>query len=264
MSPETRESSRAVFRRRRFSAHRKRQSLWPVLLRGFSSALVLVGIPAAAAMWVVTSPSFGVREVRIETTEHVPAAWVETVVAPLAGQNLVLLSLSRLGERLGRHPWVERVELRKDLPDALRIRVVERTPAALLRREGELLLVDARGEVIAPFRPEAAWADLLLVTAAETGGDASEVLGVASELARIHPAWSAGLSEIEAISLDAYKLHSKVYPFPVVIDRADVRSQIAKLMRWWPRISSRIEIPALVDLRFANQMIIRTAARPLD
>jgi len=262
MSPEAKEAGRALFRRRRFAARRKRPSLWPILLRGFFSALLLVAVPATAAMWMITAPRFGLREVRIASSPHVRRAWVETVVTPFAGHNLLLLPLSDLGGRLQGHPWVERVELRKELPGALEIRLVERRPRALLRQQDELFLIDDRGAVIAPFDSGSEWSDLLLVTLDDASVDAAEALAVAARLAGIHPAWNQGLSEIEVLGAGDYRLYTAVYPFPVVVSDDALRRQIHKLMQWWPRLSPRVGIPAMVDLRFAKQMIIKTAAGP--
>lgn len=262
MSLEGRRAIRPIFRRRRFAARRKRPSVWPLLLRGFFSALLLVAMPAAAAIWVTTAPRFELREVRIVPTPHVPTAWVETVIGPFDGYNLLLLSLNDIGGRMQGHPWIERVELRKELPSALEVRVVERRPHALLRQQDGLYLIDDRGSVIAPFEPEAVWADLLLVTLEEDSTDAAEALAVVSRLARIHPAWNQGLSEIEALGAGDYRLYNAVYPFPVVVSADALRRQISKLMQWWPRLSPRVGTPAMVDLRFAKQMIIKTAAEP--
>lgn len=262
MSPEGRAASRPIFRRRRFAARRRRPSVWPLLLRGFFSALMLVAVPAAAAIWVITAPTFGLREVRIVSTPHVPTAWVESVIGSFAGYNVLLLSLSDIGTRMEGHPWIEGVELRKELPSGLVIRVVERRPQALLRQHDGLYLIDAGGSVIAPFEPEAAWSDLLLVTLEDESTDAAEALAVASRLARIHPAWDRGLSEIEALGAGDYRLYNAVYPFPVVVSADALGRQIGKLTQWWPRLSSRVGIPAMVDLRFEKQMIIKTAAEP--
>jgi len=262
MSPEARAVGRTLFRRRQFSARRKRPSLWPILLRGFVSALLLVAVPATAAMWLITAPRFGLREVRVETSPHVPRAWVETVVTPFAGHNLLLLPLGELCGRLEGHPWIERVELRKELPGALVVRVVERQPRALLRRRDELFLIDSDGSVIAPFEPEPQWAGLLLVTLDDASMDAAEALAVASRVGEIHPAWNQGLSEIEVLGAGDYRLYTSAYPFPVVVSSDRLGRQINTLMQWWPRLSRRVGIPAMVDLRFAKQMIIKKAAGP--
>lgn len=58
------------------------------------------------------------------------------------------ISLPELKENLEQLGWVKYVEIKRELPDALRIIVSERKPVAIWQYEGELALVDIDGVLI--------------------------------------------------------------------------------------------------------------------
>jgi cell division protein FtsQ len=68
------------------------------------------------------------------------------------GDHLLLADLDRMEIALARHPWVESVQVARELPPALVVRVAERRAAALVELSG-LYLVDARGRVFKRAAP---------------------------------------------------------------------------------------------------------------
>ena len=69
------------------------------------------------------------------------------------GDNLLELDVARLQERAEEHPWVERVEVTRNLRDQrLTLQVVERRPALLLAGVS-LKLVDDRGRIFKSHQP---------------------------------------------------------------------------------------------------------------
>ncbi|HEY0784126.1 MAG TPA: FtsQ-type POTRA domain-containing protein, partial [Thermoanaerobaculia bacterium] len=101
---------------------RRRRSFLVSLVKPLSLALVLFALPCGLVAWVLTSRRFELREVTIDgATARVPATWVEQALSPLRGQNLVRLSLETAAARLTANPWVETVELGKELPGKLHV-----------------------------------------------------------------------------------------------------------------------------------------------
>jgi len=58
-------------------------------------------------------------------------------------------------DRIERLPWVERASIERVLPDRLEVRIWERSPSALWRRNGRTFLIDPSGRVLAAVPPEA-------------------------------------------------------------------------------------------------------------
>ena len=255
------------FRRRPFAARRKRPSFFTRLVVPFAGALMLVGSPAALAAWVLASPRFGLREVSLEGGHRVSKAWVVDTLEPLFGRNLVLLPLAEVEARVARHPWLEAVEASKEMPNRLRLVVVERRPAALLRIGTELRYLDARGQPFAPcdpLDPEGSVVDLLLVSSA-TGAHAeySRALRLAAELAEAQPAWAAELSEVEMLGEEDFRIVTGALPFSLLVRTGSVGAGIHRLEPLLEEILRRYpQRIGAVDLRFPQRVVLQPLSEP--
>lgn len=148
-------------------------------------ALLLVGVPVSAALWLATTPRLALASISVESEpsvvgtadssastaalpreRRVSEAWVQRSLRPLLGTNLLRLHLDAATRAVGGHPWVASVETRKQLPHRLHIRVRERAVAALFDDGEQLLYVDPSGALIAPLGPTDPPADLVVLSRA--------------------------------------------------------------------------------------------------
>ena len=141
------------FRRPSSAVRVRRRSPWLVLGRHFAQALLLVGGPLALGLWLFSSPTFALARLGVEGNQFVERAWVDRTLSPLVGENLLSLPLPLVEELLSANPWVEGVTVEKRLPNELRVSLVERRPAALLRDGVKLVYLDDQGQPIAAFDP---------------------------------------------------------------------------------------------------------------
>ena len=97
---------------------------------------------------VVASPRFALREVRADATLHVSRDDILALAAVTPGDRLLAIDTDAVAARVATHPWVASVRVRRQLPSALAIDVVERraVASALL---GTLYLIDESGR---PFK----------------------------------------------------------------------------------------------------------------
>jgi cell division protein FtsQ len=68
--------------------------------------------------------------------------------------TLFQLDLARMGARLGRHPYVQAVTLRRQFPDTLIVTVQEREPYLVVQSEEQRVLLDTEGVVLGPVSPQ--------------------------------------------------------------------------------------------------------------
>jgi hypothetical protein len=252
------------FRRGQTVARRRRGLVWR-LLRPLVAALALVGLPVAGGWWMVTSPDFALREVVVAVGERVSVAWVEEALEPFMGRNLLLLSLVELEGALELHPWVKGVELHKELPDRLRVVVVERQPVAVLLREGELRYLEADGRAIADRVPvDAAASGLLRVRATQAPEGVAGALRVARELAAVAPDWRQGLSEIVVLGGEDFRLETAELPFSVLVRPGSLERKLEPLRTLLPEIEAHYGGLAAVDLRFFRWIVVQPRAAPAD
>ena len=246
----------APLRRRRFTAPHRRASLPIRLLRQLAIAALVVAVPLGVAAWVLTSPRFQLRNLELSGTDRVPREWIGERVAPLRGRHLLRLSLADLESELADHPWVAGVAMRKRLPDTLAVRVVERRPAALLRRPDGFHYVDADGRVIDRWQPGAGTADLLLVRLPADGEAVlAAALAAAAEFVRMEPAWGAQLSEVEVVGESDLRFHTAALPFALVLGVGGIEAGLRRLRRYLPAVRHHLMPAAAIDLRFSGRIV---------
>jgi len=262
---EFRQDPRHDFRRRGTPPRRRRKSVLVALLRPLALAVVVVALPSGLVLWVLTAPMFRLRTVNVGgSSRRVAPAWVRQVLAPLQGRNLVCLSLADATARLQSNPWIEKVEIEKELPAALRVKLAERRPVALLL-SGELLAyADTAGRPIAPVATpgeleEARKAGLLVVSfVREPHPDGvGAALKVAAELGRVQPDWAAKLAQIEVLGEEDFRLHTDALPFPLLVTAGQVGPKVQRLVELLPELTQRYSRIEAVDLRFSRRIVVQ-------
>lgn len=260
------------FRRRSAPVRRRRKSFLAQLLRPMVAAVIVVALPVGAGAWVLTAPRFGLSAVDVHVeppVRRVQAEAVKETLAPFLGNNLVRLSLPEVASRIEANPWVRTVELEKELPDRLKVRLTEREPVALLLRQGgALVYADVEGQPIAPVASEKAaeearGAGLLVVSFGKAphlaGGGVVSALDVAGELGRVQPDWAASLSRIEVLGEEDFRLFSDALPFPLLVTRGQVGPKAVRLKELLPQLTSRYPRIEAVDLRFSRRIVVQPA-----
>jgi len=246
------------FRRPSAAVRVRRPSSWAVFGRPFLQALGVVGLPAGAIAWALTSPSFALASIEVEGNRRVETAWVRSTLEPLRGENLLILELDDVRSRVVTHPWVAGVTVEKKLPNRLLLSIDERRPVALLRAESGLVYIDRQGRSIAPYEPGQGQIDLLLV-AAEGGGARSlaGAVAVAEELAAATPSWAATLSEVVALGGDDYRLFLGALPFPLVVRRGTLAARLPAFAPLLPELERRYSQISYVDLRSDRRIVFQ-------
>lgn len=246
--------------RRPLPTRRRRRSGVAALVAGaLVRAILLVGLPVAVVVWLLYSPYFLIRQVVVEGGARVSAAWVKENLQPLVGRHVLGVSLAAVQRRLSSHPWVASVELRRELPDRLRVNVVERQPAALLLRGDEVLFLDAAGETIAPC-PPGGGEGLLRVRSAFAGpAPVAAVLDVVAELQRAEPSWGLGVREVAVLGEGEFRLATEPLPFPLLVKSGEVREGVDNLRRVLPEVTRRWRGIGSVDLRQPRRLVVQHA-----
>jgi hypothetical protein len=255
------------FRRRGTPPRRRRKSLLVKLLKPMAAAVALVATPAALVAWVLTAPLFRLRSVEVRTPKggsgRVSPAWVRQALAPLEGKNLVQLSLADATARVQRNPWIASVEITKELPDRLRVKIAERKPVALLLAGRDLAFADAEGRPIAPVATPAELeaarkAGLLVVSfAREHSGGIAPALTAAAELGRVEPNWAGHLTQIEVLGEGEFRLRTEALPFPLLVNGGEIGPKVQRLVTLLPELARRYPRIQAVDLRFSRRIVVQ-------
>ena len=257
------------FRRRGTPPRRRRKSLQLKLLKPLAAALGLVALPAGLVAWVLTAPLFRLRTVDVRPMKGSPAAGrvsdasIRQALAPLEGKNLVRLSLADATARVQRNPWIASVEITKELPDRLRVKIAERKPVALLLAGRDLAFADAEGRPIAPVATPAELeaarkAGLLVVSfAREHSGGIAPALAAAAELGRVEPNWAGHLTQIEVLGEGEFRLRTEALPFPLLVNGGEIAPKVRRLVTLLPELAQRYPRIQAVDLRFSRRIVVQ-------
>lgn len=143
------------------------------------AGLGAMGLPKMAGMaaaHAIGRMGFVVRNVQIAGRQRVDRDAVYDIVMKQRGQDMPLVDLARMRAELLGLGWIADARVSRRLPDTLVVEIVERTPAAILQRDGALSLIDVGGHVMAAGDPRTLPMQLPLVI-----GD-----GVEGQLAALH------------------------------------------------------------------------------
>jgi len=256
------------FRRPSSAVRVRRRSPWLVLGRHFAQALLLVGGPLALGLWLFSSPTFALARLGVEGNQFVERAWVDRTLSPLVGENLLSLPLPLVEELLSANPWVEGVTVEKRLPNELRVSLVERRPAALLRDGVKLVYLDDQGRPIAAFdpvrdpgrEPQSGQRDLLLISVSPaTGAAPAGAFDLVRELAATAPEWAGTISEVEVLGEGDFRLYLGALAFPLLVRAGTLKERVGELARLLPKLDKRYPKLAFIDLRFDRRIIFQPA-----
>ncbi|MCA9660659.1 MAG: FtsQ-type POTRA domain-containing protein [Myxococcales bacterium] len=139
---------------------------------------LLIGAQQGYA-YVTTSPRFAAQHLLFAPTEHISPERVASLMGIDEGTNLLALDTEDLEQRIAEDRWVESVEVRRELPDTLRVSIVEHEAAAVLLAD-RFYLVDPTGR---PFKR---------LDRGERG-DLPIITGVSRELLDEREAWARAM-----------------------------------------------------------------------
>ncbi|MCL6479360.1 MAG: FtsQ-type POTRA domain-containing protein [Peptococcaceae bacterium] len=98
-----------------------------------------------AAYVLARSSVFEVREIRVTGNNSLAGEKIVAVSGISPGENIFKLDLKASAEKIRVMPFIKSVELSRDLPSAVEIRVQERKPCALLPVDSGFIQVDDEG-----------------------------------------------------------------------------------------------------------------------
>lgn len=248
----------------------RRRSPWMArsiaAVRAMTAVVVLCGTGWYGARAMAGSAVLHVSEVRIRGIHHLSRGEVMALLSGLPGEHLLQTDLEAWRRRLLASPWVEQATLRRVLPSAVEVAIVERTPMALGRVRGDLYLIDERGMVIDQFGPNYAQFDLPLVDGlveAPRNGSAT-----------VHPARAALAAALLRELATQPELQQRVSQIDVANEHDAVvlldgdaalahlgRERFAERLRRYLELREaiRARVPEIeyVDLRFDGRLYVR-------
>lgn len=114
------------------------------------AAVLCVAVLVATGLLVGRSSLFAVDRIRVVGEDHLRAAEIVRRSGIDPGTNVLFLDAGAVERRIEADPWVRDAVVTRSLPSTVTIRIVERTPVAVVPRGGRTVLVAADGTELGP------------------------------------------------------------------------------------------------------------------
>jgi cell division protein FtsQ len=122
------------------------------------AVMILTGGVAISLRSLLGAPFFNIKQVELEGTHRTKREDLLTLIEDQANGDLWRVDLEKIRELLKRDAWVRDVEVTRQLPDKLHVKIQEREPYALARRaDHSVVWIDRDGTVLgdqSQFNPE--------------------------------------------------------------------------------------------------------------
>ena len=123
-------------------AEGRRRLVWVAV----ASAVVLLVVAAIA---IVASPIFDVRDVQVQGAVYTDPEVLQEVIDRIAGEPVLLVDTDAAEATLEAVPWVERARVTTDFPHTVHIDIRERKPVAAFQgADGKFRVIDVEGRVL--------------------------------------------------------------------------------------------------------------------
>lgn len=270
------------YRRAHVKPARKRRGLLARWRTGVALLAIGVAIYSGrrAADAVKDLDVFRVASIGVSGNHRLSTGEVLALVDGLRGQSILEIDLEDWRRALMNSPWVRDASLRRTLPAAIEVVIVERAPLGIGRINGALYLVDDHGGVIDEYGPSYGDLDLPIIDglSGKAGAVPAPAAGTAAAAQQNTDLYRALLARRLLDAVRGSAMAGRISQ----IDVSDARNAVVLLEddptlirlghdRFVERLQSyfelapalREQIPAIdyVDLRFDERVYVRPAQK---
>ncbi|NLG86614.1 MAG: FtsQ-type POTRA domain-containing protein [Firmicutes bacterium] len=234
--------------------------------RSFRLLFVLFLILIGLGQGLMRSPYFTVKEVQVLGTNQVNPEEVTALTGVLPGQNIFSLRTQTVVKAVSGHPWVQSIELVRQLPNKVLLHVTERKPLFIVPYRTSFLEIAADGVVLA-LRPTLTGTGqaLPLVTGFSIQDEVrlgqrlpGEKVAVISDCLQGLPA--EFLNQVAEIHLDQNHEITLYMLKGVQIllgEPVKLKQKLALLTGTWSELGAHGQMPASIDLRTGKEAVVR-------
>ena len=247
---------------------RQRTQARKMMIKRLAAAAVIglaIVLVAQFYNFLTTSDKLAVTQVTFDGLSRVDSAEVDRLVADIRGQNILLAPLEKYIERFEGHPRLRGVHLKKILPNKVVCTVEEREPVALVYaggfhevdEEGMIMTSDELTELL----------DLPIITglkadAVKEGTYCREIRLIESlEILKLCKRFGGGfagdISELK-VGDSGINVVSLKEGMVLLLGETEHESRLKKFFLIKNTIKNRDETARLVDLRFEDQVVLRS------
>jgi cell division protein FtsQ len=229
----------------------------------YGTRMVVVGAIVAFALWIYgrtqSDARFALKTIEVTGAVHTPRSAVKAITQAYVGANLFRLDIAHIQSDLRSLGWVSRIETEKKLPDTLRVRIVERTPVALVQSGARLQYVDENGVPFAELSPAVGDSDLPLITGATSASELARCVALLRALRARDADVFARISEVRPVPPDGFALFDRQLGAVIYAREGDLSAKWRDLYAIAGAEKLGRASIAYADLRFADRIVIKAS-----
>jgi len=197
-----------------------------------------------------------IKHISFQGNRHLTDDELKAFIGIYPGESLVMVSGTKVAQRLLQSPWVRSVNVRKEFPDVVLLQIEEAEPFALLDMSGRLFLVDEKGKFLEELKDSSV--PFLPVITCDPYKE-KEGLAEALTLAKLmmEKGFSSERDRIEIIAHQPHELAMIVDGTHVKIGSGGYEEKLERLIRLEEDIKNMVLPVDYIDLRFAHKAIVK-------
>jgi cell division septal protein FtsQ len=231
-------------------------------------ALSLAGLVCYELYSVLARTTFlRLERIEVSRTKRLTRDEILQVAGVKPGDDMLGLKLRRIGEQLGKNPWVDKVRVRRYFPDTLAIEIAEREPVAVVNM-GYLYYLDAQGEVFKPLT-EGDRLDFPVITgisdedlSRDPAGAKAAFKGGLDLIALLQKGAVLGLDDVSEIHYDkgfGFTLFTSQGGVPVRLGNGNFAEKIGRFARIYGDLRGQMSTLQYIDLDYNDKIIVKKA-----
>jgi cell division protein FtsQ len=232
------------------------QRLFAVVRNVLILAAIVLAV-LAAYRHTQSGAQFAVKTIEIDGAKHTPRAALDAITRRYAGMNLFKIDIARVRRDLGALAWVRHVDIEEKVPDTLRIKIVERTPVALVMSDGPVHYVDGDGVTFAELSAAMGDDDLPVISNAR-GADVARCVALLRDLRARDPQLYARVSEVRPAAPRGFTIFDRQLGAFVYAGAENLPAKWRDLYAIAEREKLGRGAIEYADLRFADRIIVKT------
>lgn len=204
---------------------------------------------------------FSVQEIKVRGGEKVGGSEIVAIAGLSRGMNIWKIDPVMIAQKVGKHPWVKRVSVRREFPRRVVIEVEERVAKGIVVLERPYY-VDSEGAVFKEVGEEEKM-DLPLLTGLRQADFVSQARSTrqriqeALRLSDLVGRRSLALSEIHFLHRGGVVLYPMAYPVALHMGWGDWQRKVQGLERVLELWKAKEDRLVALDLSFRGQVVAR-------
>lgn len=253
--------------KRHLPKEKEPRRIWATILNGIIALIIsVIAILGGIQLFLFLfySSYFNLSRVEVSSMKQVNKEEILALVDIKPNSNLLTLRTGTIISKVSAHPWVEKVRIRKQLPNRVRVEVIERQPIAVVCGKDNFG-IDAEGYLLPDIRMEEV-RTLPLITVADnaltSNPDRLTTPAMANALFAIqyirdnNPSFMKEISELNIVSPDNLVIYTLHEGTEIRLGKDNLEERLMKLQQVWEIVKQQQLVEEYIDLRFDKQGIV--------